>query len=103
MKSKSISSEKNKSTRMRQICVESQRPSKVKRASMDGGGLALCGQVETECNKESICTWGCASAKYQSPSRVRGVCLYKGCLEWVSESEYVEKGIHMSWGQSSIF
>ena len=63
----------------------------------------LCGQLEAKWNKESICTWGCHSAEYQSPSRVRGVCLYKGCLEWVSESEYVEKGIHMSWGQSSIF
>ena len=75
MKSKSLSPEKIKSTKMRQICVESQRPSKVRRASMDGGGPALCGQSESEWNKESVCTWGCASAEYQSPSRVRGVRL----------------------------
>ena len=53
MKSKSLGPEKKKSTRMRQICVESQRPSKVRRASMDGGGAGLCGQLEAE-NKESI-------------------------------------------------
>ena len=75
MKSKSISSEKNKSTRMRQICVESQRPSKVRRASRDGGGAGLGGQLEAEWNKNNICKWGYASAEYQSPSRIRGVCL----------------------------
>ena len=72
MKSKSVSPEKTKSARMRQIYVESQRPSKVRRTSMDGGGPAPCGQLETEWNKESVCTWGCVSAEYQSPSRVRG-------------------------------
>lgn len=95
MKSKNISSEK-KSTRMRQIYVESQRPSKVRRAPMDGGGAGLCGQLEW--NKESICTWGCASAKYQSPSMIKGVHLRKDFLEWVSEPEYVEKDIQMCGG-----
>jgi len=75
MKSKSISSEKKKSTRMRQICVEIQRPSKVRRSSRDGGGAGLGGQLEAEWNKNNIYTWGCASAEYQSPSRIRGVRL----------------------------
>ena len=63
---------------------------------------ALCVQLDAEWNKESIWTWGYPIAEYQSPSRVRGVCLYKGCLEWVSESEYVDKEIHMDWGQFRI-
>ena len=64
---------------------------------------ALCGQLDAEWNKENIWTWGYPIAEYQSPSRVRGVCLYKGCLEWVSESEYVDgKEIHMDWGQFRI-
>ena len=75
MKSKSVSPEKTKSARMRQIYVESQRPSKVRRTSMDGGGPALCGQSESEWNKESTCTWGCASAEYKRPTRVRRVRL----------------------------
>lgn len=49
---------------------------------MHGGGASLCGQLEAEWNKESICTWGSPSTKYQSPSRVRGACLWKGGLEW---------------------
>ena len=50
---------------------------------MDGGGAAPCGQLETEWNKESVCTWGCVSAEYQSPSRVRGYVYirvaWRGC------------------------
>ena len=48
MQSKSLSLEKRKSTRRRQICAERQRPSKVRRASMDGDRPALCGQLEAE-------------------------------------------------------
>ena len=54
MQSKSLSAEKRKSTRRRQICAESQRPNNGRRASMHGGGAGLCGQLESEWNKSSI-------------------------------------------------
>ena len=102
MQTKSLSLEKMKSRRRWQFCVESQRPSQGRRGSMNGCRSDLCGQLEAEQNKENICIWGCPSAEYQSPSQVRGACLSKGCLKWLSESEYVGKDIHICWGKSSI-
>ena len=43
MQSKSLSAEKPKSTWRRQMCVESQRPSKRRRASMHGSGQPCVG------------------------------------------------------------
>lgn len=60
---------------------------------------AVRGRVE---QGEYLNMWGYCIAEYQSPSRVGGVCLQNHCLEWVSESEYVEIGIHMGWGQSRV-
>ena len=44
----------------------------MRRASTPGAGAGLGGQLEVEWNKNSICTWGCASVEYQSPSKVKG-------------------------------
>ena len=87
---------------------------------MHDSGAALCGHLEAEQNKESVFTWGCPSAEYQSPSRLSGgMFMYdkihhklkkkkkkerkkkQGCPQWVSEPDHVEKGIHMDWRNSS--